>query len=77
MSDHVTSYESAIKLLPRLVARSDRSTSKLTTDPAVDPIESEGALDDGRDRNAGAACAQALSPALPAGFNPYFDLPPV
>ena len=77
MSDHVTSHQPAIKLLPRLVARPDRSTSHMTTDPAVDPIELAGPLEDGRERNADAPCAHALSPSLPACFNPYFDLPPV
>jgi hypothetical protein len=76
MSDQDPSHQLTKKLLPRLVAQRERPARQSAPYPA-DTVESDGPLEDGNDRNPGAGCAQALSPPLPAGFNPYFDLPPV
>jgi hypothetical protein len=77
MSDHLLSHPQTKKLLLRLVAQCERPERQAAPHHTPGPIESDGPVEDGNDRNPGAACAQAPSPPLPAGFNPYFDLPPV
>ena len=76
MSDQVLSHQHPKRSLPRLVAQCERPASQAVS-PDPGPIESDGPLEDRKDRNPGAKCAQPPSPPLPAGFNPYFDLPPV
>jgi hypothetical protein len=78
MSEHILQLQHTKRLLPRLVAQCDRpARQEAAVDPALVPVESDGPLQDANDRNPGAKCEQTLTPPLPAGFNPYFDLPPV
>ena len=72
MTDHVVSQQHTKKLLPRLVVQCERPIQ-----PTSGQIESDGPLQDANARAPGGKCLQAMTPPLPAGFNPYFDLPPV
>lgn len=77
MAEQILQHQHTKRLLPRLVAQCERPARQADADPAPAPIESDGPLQDANDRNPGAKCQQTLTPPLPAGFNPYFDLPPV
>jgi len=78
MSDHCNSLRHAATLLPRLVAHHDDRSSQGAADDALVTVEAPAAPpEDRKSRTHGAECAQAPLPSLPAGFNPYFDLPPV
>ena len=77
MSDHCKSLQRVTSLSPPLVAHHDHRSSQGAADDAQVTVEAAAAPpEDRQSRTHRAECAQAPSPPLPAGFNPYFDLSP-
>ena len=78
MSDHHSGFQHSTTLLLRLVAHRDHRSRPGAADDAQVAVDAAAiAPEDHESPGDRAERTQALSPPLPAGFNPYFDLPPV
>jgi len=78
MSHHRVGFKQGTTPLPRLIAHRDHRSRQGAEDDGqvmVEPVAAQPG--DRKSQGDRAECAPPPSPALPAGFNPYFDLPPV